>query len=334
MPGDGRAGVLGGRRGVISGIAAAIKALKPSVRIVGTEAAALPAALRSREAGRVVTLGPADTIADGIAVRRIADSTFAMIERYVDDLVAVSEEDIAAAVLLLLEREKTVAEAACATTLAAVRCSLVGELAGKHVVMVLSGGNIDVNLLSRIIDRGLIRDGRLAHLRVRVQDRPGALAGITALLAERGANVLSLDHRRGTRGLWVTEAEVALTLETRGQEHVEELIAAFADQGYAVAPGERRASGTPLPPRRHALRLLRQRVSGGTADPGPRGATGAWRRQFRREPGHRLPRLQHSQGWRTRLGFPGGEPGRSGQLLRLATGVWSRLRRAVEEAAR
>ncbi|MBA3968498.1 MAG: pyridoxal-phosphate dependent enzyme, partial [Gemmatimonadetes bacterium] len=168
---------------------------------------------------------------------RIADSTFAMIERYVDDLVAVSEEDIAAAVLMLLEREKTVVEAACATTLAAVRCGLAGELAGKHVVMVLSGGNIDVNLLSRIIDRGLIRDGRLAHLRVRVQDRPGALAAITALLAEHGANVLSLDHRRGTAGLWLTEAEVALTLETRGRAHVEELISAFTKQGYAVAPG-------------------------------------------------------------------------------------------------
>jgi threonine dehydratase len=226
-----------GGGGLISGIAAAVKALKPSVRIVGTEAAAIPAALRAREAGRVVTIGPGDTIADGIAVRRIADSTFAMIERYVDDLVAVSEEDIAAAVLMLLEREKTVVEAACATTLAAVRCGLAGELAGKHVVMVLSGGNIDVNLLSRIIDRGLIRDGRLAHLRVRVQDRPGGLAAITALLAEHGANVLSLDHRRGTAGLWLTEAEVALTLETRGRAHVEELISAFTKQGYAVAPG-------------------------------------------------------------------------------------------------
>ena len=225
-----------GGGGLIGGVATAVKALKPSVRIVGTEAAAIPAALRARQAGERVTIPAADTIADGIAVRRIGQRTFGLIERHVDDLVAVSEEDIAASVLLLLEREKTVAEAACATTLAAVRGGVVGDLAGKNVVMILSGGNIDVNLLSRIIDRGLIRDGRLAYLRLRVQDRPGALAAVTTLLADRGANVLALDHQRGTGGLWVTEAEIALTLETRGQEHVEELIAAFAERGYTAVP--------------------------------------------------------------------------------------------------
>jgi threonine dehydratase len=226
-----------GGGGLISGIAMAVKELRPEVRVVGVESSVLPAALRAREAGATVTIPPAQTIADGIAVRRIGDHTFRMIERYVDELVAVDEEEIASAVLLLLEREKTVAEAASAAAVAAVVGGHLAGLEGRNVVMVISGGNIDVNLLSRIIDRGLIRDGRLAHLRVRVDDRPGALASLTALLAARGANVLTLEHRRGVPGLWLTEAEIDLALETRGREHVGELVAALAREGYAVGQG-------------------------------------------------------------------------------------------------
>jgi len=223
-----------GGGGIIAGIAAAIKAVRPEVRIIGVEAGVLPAALRSREAGEVVTIPPAETIAEGIAVRRIGDHTFAMIEEYVDELVTVSEEEIASAVLLLLEREKTVVEAACAAAVAAVVCGYVPGLEGKNVVMVLSGGNIDVSLMSRIIERGLIQDGRLAHLVVRLRDRPGALAALTAALAESGANVVSLDHRRGTGGLWLTEAEVGLTLEMRGRTHAQDLIQMLTDRGFSV----------------------------------------------------------------------------------------------------
>ena len=225
-------GVGGG--GIISGIAAAIKQVRPEVRVVGVESEALPAAFRSREAGRVVTIPPADTIAEGIAVRRIGDQTFGLIQQYVDDLVMVSEEEIASAVLLLLEREKTVVEAAAATVVAAVVGGHLGDLRDRNVVMVLSGGNIDVSLMSRIIDRGLVRDGRMAHLSVRVKDRPGALAALTASLANSGANVLALEHRRGTAGLWLTEVEIALTLETRGRPHVDALVAALEEQGYRV----------------------------------------------------------------------------------------------------
>jgi threonine dehydratase len=223
-----------GGGGLIAGIALAIKSLRPDVRVVGVEAEALPAAKRAREAGRLITIPPGETIADGIAVRTIGVNTFEMIERYVDELVTVTEEQIASAVLLLLEREKTVTEPACAVTLAAVTSGAVADIAGRNVAMVLSGGNIDVNLLSRIIERGLINDGRLARLEVRVPDRPGALAALTALLAERGANVLALDHRRGGRGLWITEAEIALELETRGRSHVRELVAALDAAGYRV----------------------------------------------------------------------------------------------------
>ena len=231
---------LGGG-GLVSGIAAAIKPVRPGVRIIGVEAETLPAARRSRDAGELVTIPPGDTIADGIAVRRIGDHTFEMVERLVDDLVTVSEEEIATAVLLLLEREKTVAEPAAATTLAALIGDDLPHLAGKNVVMVLSGGNIDVNLLSRIIERGLIHDGRLAELIVRIHDRPGALAAVTALLAEQGANILQLDHRRGSAGLRITEAEVELTLETRGRTHVQSIVRAFEGAGYEVRDGRGRS---------------------------------------------------------------------------------------------
>ncbi|HLL45291.1 MAG TPA: pyridoxal-phosphate dependent enzyme, partial [Longimicrobiaceae bacterium] len=226
-----------GGGGLISGVAMAIKELRPEVRVVGVEAAVLPAALRAREAGKPVDIPPAQTIAEGIAVRRIGDNTFGLIERYVDELVVVDEEELASAVLLLLEREKTVAEAACASVVAAVVGGHVAGLEGRNVVMVISGGNIDVNLLSRIIERGLIRDGRQAQLRVRVDDRPGALATLTALLAAQGANVLTLEHRRGVTGLWLTEAEIDLVLETRGREHVAELVRVLAREGYAVGRG-------------------------------------------------------------------------------------------------
>ena len=228
-------GVGGG--GIISGIAVALKELRPEVRVVGVEAAVLPAAYRAREAGRVVTIPQAETIAEGIAVRRIGENTFPLIQRYVDDLVMVSEEEIAAAVLLLLEREKTVGEAACASTVAAVVNGHVRDLADRNVVMVLSGGNIDVTLMSRIIDRGLVQDGRLAHLRVRVKDRPGSLAGLTALLAETGANIVKLDHNRSMADLWVTEAEIDLALETRGRDHVDQIVRRLEEAGIAVQRG-------------------------------------------------------------------------------------------------
>lgn len=226
-----------GGGGLICGAAVAIKSVRPDVRVVGVEAERLPAALRARQARQPITIPAGETIADGIAVRRIGDITFPLMQQWVDDLVTVKEEEIASAVLLLLEREKTVAEPAAAVTLAAVLGGRAGQLSRRNVVMILSGGNIDVNLLSRIIDRGLVNDGRLARLEVRVQDRPGALAALTARVAEKGANVLRLDHRRGTQGIWLTEAEVELVLETRGRAHVDELVDSLISAGYSVRRG-------------------------------------------------------------------------------------------------
>lgn len=222
-----------GGGGLIAGMAVALKERDPSIRVIGVEAETLPSAARARAAGELVTIEPGETIADGIAVRRIGDVPFELMQRYVDELVTVSEEEIASAVLLLLEREKTVAEPAAATPLAALTGAHVSGLKG-NVGMILSGGNIDMNLLSRIIDRGLITDGRLAHLEVTVEDRPGALAALASQIGRQGANILRLDHRRGTAALRITEAEVDLTLETRGREHVDDLVEALRAQGYRV----------------------------------------------------------------------------------------------------
>lgn len=226
-----------GGGGLIAGIAVAVKSIRPDVRIIGVEAERVPSAVKSREAGRIVTTPSSETIADGIAVRRIGELTFPLIERWVDELVTVREDEIASAVLLLVEGEKTVAEPAAAVTLAAAIGGMAGMLAGRNVVMLLSGGNIDVNLLSRIIDRGLTNDGRLARLDVRVQDRPGALAALTAKIAEKGANILRMDHRRGTDGLWLTEVDVEIVLEMRGRPHLDELVASLTSAGFSVRPG-------------------------------------------------------------------------------------------------
>lgn len=226
-----------GGGGLIAGIAVAVKSVRPEVRIIGVEAERVPAALEARKKSRVVTTPAGETIADGIAVRRIGDLTFPLIERWVDDLVTVTEEEIASGVLLLLEREKTVAEPAAAVTLAAVVSGRIGRAADRNVVMMLSGGNIDVNLLSRIIDRGLVNDGRLARLEVRIKDRPGALAALTAKIAEKRANILRLEHRRGMQGLWLTDVVVELTLEMRGHRHLDELIESLTAAGYAVRRG-------------------------------------------------------------------------------------------------
>lgn len=223
-----------GGGGLISGIAIAIKEQRPSVKIFGVEAAAAPSALASRNAGRIVKLESADTLADGIAVKRVGDRTFPLIERYVDDIVSVDEDEIALAVHLLLEHEKVLAEGAGAVPLAAL---IAGKLpiAGTDVTaMVLSGGNIDVNMVERIIARGIVADGRLAMLAVTVPDRPGNLARVTALVATAGANVLQLSHARAFADISVRDVEIVIQLETRGPEHVRDVVRALEQHGFGV----------------------------------------------------------------------------------------------------
>ncbi len=221
-----------GGGGLISGIACALKESKPSVRIIGVQTERVQSARRALENGAPVTVPAAATLADGIAVRRIGERTLPMIERYVDDIACVSEEEIANAILLLLEREKTVAEGAGAVPLAAAINQKAGIALGKRVALLVCGGNIDVNLLSRIIDRGLAKDGRLVKLEVRLSDSPGALHELIGVFANLGANVLDIAHARAFAGVELSETVATATLETRGTAHVAELLTALRKHGY------------------------------------------------------------------------------------------------------
>jgi threonine dehydratase len=227
-----------GGGGLIAGVALAVKARRPATEVIGVQAAALPGLRAALDAGGPVGIAPAPTIADGIAVRRVGGLTFELCRRWVDEVVTVDEAEIANAILLLLEVEKTVVEGAGATTLAAVLNKKV-PLAGKRVVLVLSGGNIDVNIVSRVIERGLVKDGRLVQLSVVLSDRPGALARLCTIVAAQRANVLEIGHHRAFSGAAIGETEVVLTLETSGREQIEAVVAAVRAAGYEVREASR-----------------------------------------------------------------------------------------------
>jgi threonine dehydratase len=224
-----------GGGGLIAGVALAIKHRRPEVRVIGVQSAALPAMRRSLEEDRPVEVPAAATIADGIAVRLVAERTLDVARKHVDEVVTVTEEEIANAILVLLEVEKTVAEGAGATPLAALLNRPL-DLAGATVALIVSGGNIDVTMLSRIIERGLVKDGRLVRLDVLVLDRPGALARLSQVIAETRANIVHIEHDRAfARLAAIGETEVELTLETTGREHIDALKARLTAAGYRVA---------------------------------------------------------------------------------------------------
>lgn len=222
-----------GGGGLIGGVALAIKSRRPEVRVIGVQAAALPAMKAALEAGARVTLPRASTIADGIAVRQVGELTLALAQTHVDEVVTVSEEELANAILLLLEIEKTVVEGAGSAPLAALLNRPLG-LAGRNVVLVLSGGNIDVTVIARIIERGLVKDGRLVRLGVLLRDRPGQLARLTALVAQERANILHIEHDRAFSRGTIGESEVELTLETSGRAHIDAITQRLVDAGYRV----------------------------------------------------------------------------------------------------
>jgi threonine dehydratase len=223
-------GVGGG--GLISGIAVAAKALRPDVRIIGVQAAGAAAYPPSLKAGAPVRLPSFTTIADGIAVGCPGDLTFAHVEKLVDDMVTVSEEDISRALLMLLERGKLVVEPAGAVGVAALLTGIIDVQA--PVVAVLSGGNIDPLLLLRVIEHGLAAAGRYLRFTVRCADRPGQLASLLTQIAEHRANVVDVVHQRQNPHLRLGEVEVSLSVETRGSEHSDKLISALRGSGYRV----------------------------------------------------------------------------------------------------
>jgi len=220
-----------GGGGLIGGIACAIKETNPKLRVFGVQPARLPSMKVALAEGNPVTLSPAATIADGIAVRRSGDRTLPLVQKYVDDVVTVDEEEIANAILLLLEREKTLAEGAGAAAMAALLNHKL-PLAGKKVVALVCGGNIDVTLLSRIIERGLVKDGRLVRLRVHLPDYPGALNQLTAILAQHRANIVETSYDRTYYGVNLGETAIDITMETRGPDHIAELLSALSAGGY------------------------------------------------------------------------------------------------------
>ena len=220
-----------GGGGLTGGIACAMKESKPSVRVYGVQPARIPSMKAAVAQGKAVTLESAKTIADGIAVRRAGERTLPLIQKYVDDIVTVEEEEIANAILLLLEREKTLAEGAGAAAMAAVLNRKL-PLEGKRVAVLVCGGNIDVTLLARIIERGLVKDGRLVRLRVHLPDYPGALYRLTGILAEHRANIVETAYDRAYHGVNLGDTAIDITMETRGPDHITELISALVYAGY------------------------------------------------------------------------------------------------------
>jgi threonine dehydratase len=224
-----------GGGGFLGGMAVAIKSLKPSVRVIGVESAALAKMTAARKAGHPTLLPAATTLADGIAVKRAGERTFPLFERYVDEIVSVDDEEVANAILVLIEREKVIAEGAGAAPAAALlQRKVPGCAPAAKVVCVISGGNIDVNLLARIIERGLVKEGRRVVLKLRVPDRPGALAGVLQTVATEKANVLEVHHDRAFVPGPIGDTEIELTLETKGASHAEQLVSALTAKGYAV----------------------------------------------------------------------------------------------------
>jgi threonine dehydratase len=225
-----------GGGGLISGIACALKETNPRIQVVGVQTAALASMKASLEAGGVVELPAGATIADGIAVRRPGELTYAMVRKYVDEVVTVDEEEIANAILVMLEQEKSVVEGAGAVGVAALINNHIPKANDKKVVILLGGGNIDMNVISRIIERGLVKAGRLVRLEVSMPDRPGMLARLTTQIAEQRANVVEIHHNRAfSKKAGLGEVMVEVTLETTGRPHIQELMDALARQGWQVS---------------------------------------------------------------------------------------------------
>ncbi len=222
-----------GGGGLIAGAGVAIKALRPGVRVIGVETQNAPTLFESRRAGRIVRIPSKPTLADGLAIAEVGKLCFEICQRVVDELVLVDEAHIARAVLRLLELDKTVLEGAGAASLAAMLQHDLG-LRGKTVVLALCGGNIDLTMLSKVIDRGLAADGRICRFTCSISDRPGGLARLTSLLAQAGASVKEIDHDRNFAGADIATVHVNCVLETRDHEHIRAIESMLAREGVAV----------------------------------------------------------------------------------------------------
>ncbi|HXX19194.1 MAG TPA: threonine ammonia-lyase [Candidatus Acidoferrum sp.] len=220
-----------GGGGLVGGVACAAKEINPKIRVIGVQTSKLPSMKAALEAHHPVMLPAKVTIADGIAVRCAGEVTYPLVKKYVDDIVTVDDEEIAAAILKLLEKEKTLTEGAGAVAAAAVLQYKI-PAQGKNVGVFITGGNIDVSLLSRIIERGLVKDGRLVRLRIHLPDHPGALERLAGVIAREKANIVETNYDRTYYGVLLGDAVIDITMETRGPEHIRELMAALDAAGY------------------------------------------------------------------------------------------------------
>lgn len=222
-----------GGGGLISGVAFAVKTLNPNCKVYGVQASGAPSMVRSLEDHKVEALKGVSTFADGIAVKCPGDLTYDLCSKYVDQVVTVTDDEIATAILALIEQHKLIAEGAGAVAVAAAMFNKV-DIKGKKVVCLLSGGNIDVTILSRVIDRGLLKAGRSGQLIIEMLDKPGQLKEVSAIIADLGANVVSVHHDRAGENTGINACYLRIRMETRNHEHVEQIRQAIINAGYHI----------------------------------------------------------------------------------------------------
>ena len=220
-----------GGGGLISGVAFAIKSLRPNVKIYGVQAAGAASMFNSVRHGKIETLKGVSTFADGIAVKSPGENTFHYCSNYVDEIVTVNEDEISTAILTMMEQQKTIAEGAGAVSVAAVLANKL-PIKGKKVVCVVSGGNIDVTILSRVIERGLLNSGRTSQLCVELSDRPGQLYEVSGIIADCGGNVISVHHERASETKDINGCYLRIVIETRNFEHIEQIKNKLTEKGF------------------------------------------------------------------------------------------------------
>ena len=223
-----------GGGGLISGVAYTVKMLNPKCKVYGVQASGAPSMLNSHLKHERLELASVSTFADGTAVKLPGEHTFEICEQYVDEIVTVSEDEIANAVVALIEKQKLIAEGAGALSVAAAIFNKL-PIEGKKTVCLVSGGNIDVNILSRVINRGLMKEGRLSDLTIELLDKPGQLRDVSTIIAQSGANVVRVRHNQGGKGMEINECYLSVTLETKNAQHLEEIKKTFTDKGYKIS---------------------------------------------------------------------------------------------------
>lgn len=222
-----------GGGGLIAGVAFAIKTLRPEIKVYGVQAEGAPSMFQSIKEGHRIHLDRVQTIADGIAVKEPGELTFETIRQYVDEIVTVSDEETAAAILALLEQQKLVAEGAGAVSVAAAMFNKL-PIKGKKVVCLVSGGNVDVTTLNRIVNRGLTKSGRMYAFMIDLADKPGQLSGVCNVVARQGGNILSVTHERVNTDTEINGCTVRVEMDTRDQAHIDEIRQALIESGYKV----------------------------------------------------------------------------------------------------